>query len=170
MHVMMDLETYGTRPGSVIRSIGAVAFEYGLGREFYLNIELASCLRAGLKVDDDTVNWWKRFPEAEKLLNTDPVELMTAAEAFHQFFNSVGAIYIWSHGSSFDIVLWEEACRKIGVKVPWKYSSLRDTRTWYAAHKFKTSDIPFTGTPHHALDDAKHQAICVIAAAGGGAA
>lgn len=40
-NVMLDLETFGTQPGSVIRSIGAVVFDPfsdKLGKEFYVNM------------------------------------------------------------------------------------------------------------------------------------
>ncbi len=59
-NVMIDLETLGTRPGSVILSIGAVEFDrdLGLGREFYVELNQASSITAGLTTDDATVDWW----------------------------------------------------------------------------------------------------------------
>lgn len=66
-HIMIDLETMGTRPGSAILSIGACSFDPNwLGgsdsdhepgearRTFYQNITLASCLDAGLTIDAAT--------------------------------------------------------------------------------------------------------------------
>ena len=68
MHVMLDLETWGTRPGSALRSIGAVTFGLNatsVGARFYRNIDKESCLLAGLTVDTETVSWWlKQAPEA----------------------------------------------------------------------------------------------------------
>lgn len=61
-HVMVDLETLGTKPGSVILSIGAVTFDLdGSGRDgrtFYQRVNIQSCLDAGMTVDGDTVEWW----------------------------------------------------------------------------------------------------------------
>ena len=53
--VMLDLETWGTMPGSALRSIGAITFDpYGndgfVEASFYRNIDHVSCERAGLKV------------------------------------------------------------------------------------------------------------------------
>lgn len=59
-HCMLDLETFGTKPGSVIRSIGAVMFDLDgrTGPEFYRNIDEESCVKAGLTYDPSTVSWW----------------------------------------------------------------------------------------------------------------
>lgn len=62
-HVMLDLETYGTRPNSVILAIGAVAFNPSspkLGPEFYSVINYKSSLTAGLLADLATIEWWSR--------------------------------------------------------------------------------------------------------------
>ncbi len=59
-HLMLDLETWGTAPGSALRSIGAVFFDLDgkTGETFYRNIDKQSCLDAGLKIDPATVSWW----------------------------------------------------------------------------------------------------------------
>ena len=60
MDVMIDLETLGIQPGSVIRSIGAVVFDpvtNTLGSTFYQNICADSCKKAGLTTDPDTIKW-----------------------------------------------------------------------------------------------------------------
>lgn len=59
-NVMIDLETFGTRPGSVIVSIGAVEFSMdGIGEAYYRAIDVASSLLAGLTIDEITVKWWR---------------------------------------------------------------------------------------------------------------
>ena len=83
-HVMLDLETFGTRPGSVLRSIGAVTFglRAGLGEEFYRNIDKQSQLELGLTVDAQTEAWWARqSEEAQRHLLDNPAPLATAAIA-----------------------------------------------------------------------------------------
>lgn len=61
-NIMLDLETLGTCPGSVILQIGAVRSNNGLER----TITIDSCLRAGLTVDGDTIGWWLRQSEAAR--------------------------------------------------------------------------------------------------------
>ena len=66
--IMVDLETLGTAPGSVILSIGAVRFdvEKGLLDEFYVNIDVESSQRLGLTIDGDTVMWWLKQSDAAR--------------------------------------------------------------------------------------------------------
>ena len=55
------------------------------------------------------------------------------------------------------------ACyRAVDLPAPWSYRAPRDCRTIYEAAG--GVEIPFEGTQHNALDDAKHQARCVIEA------
>ena len=58
-HIMVDLETWGTTPGSDIRSIGAVVFDPvagTLGNEFYVNVVGGE--KVGLTRDPETEEWW----------------------------------------------------------------------------------------------------------------
>ena len=70
MHIMIDLETMGTRPDAPIVAIGAVAFRPdsqhkdgemelgGIYGTFYMTIDLAKSVREGAVIDPDTVMWW----------------------------------------------------------------------------------------------------------------
>src|ERR1700721_3055421 len=87
-HVMADIETLGTRPGSVILSIGAVAFDHrqGLGPEFHVKINQQSSERAGLTVDKGTLAWWMRqSPEARALLDETRNGGVDLENALNQF-------------------------------------------------------------------------------------
>ncbi len=164
LHVMLDLETWGTRPGSALRSIGAVAFDTGtnVGDTFYRNIDKGSCDVTGLTVDPETVAWWKKqSPESAAALLVDPRPLPDVADMFHSWFRNVGARFIWSHGGNFDEPLWSAACRAAGKTAPWKYWDARCTRTIYDAAGIDLRSLPREGTYHNALDDAIHQARCV---------
>jgi len=165
-HIMFDLETFGTAPGSVLRSIGAVAFDpwgEGHGKEFYANIDRASCEALGLKVDPATEKWWAgQSREAENQLLANPVALTDVVKSFHDFFRASGAEYVWCQGANFDSVLWEAAAKATGVKfMPWKFWNVRDTRTAYHLAKFNEKSVAREGTYHNALDDARHQVVCV---------
>lgn len=169
MHIMLDLETFGTRPGSVIRSIGATAFDptdptvqYPEDFSFYRNIEHNSCLECGLTVDEATRKWWdQQSPEAIDKFMEDPQALPQVVLDFNAWFNRIGAEKVWSQGSNFDTVLWEAACAAAGMRAPWKFFNTRDTRTVYDIASFNTGVVPREGVYHNALDDARHQARCV---------
>src|SRR6185295_14509047 len=126
-HVMLDLETFGVRPGSVIRSIAAVEFEVDgrTGDRFYRNVDRRSCEIAGLTIDPETVAWWRTQPaEVEALLRKDPRPLVEVARDFYKWFNGIGPanrMRLWSHGASFDGPLWQAAAEAAGGAVPWAH-------------------------------------------------
>lgn len=166
-HIMLDLETFGTKPGSVLRSVGAVAFELDgtMGPEFYYNIDHESCALAGLKVDASTAAWWSQQSKAAReALLVDPHQLAWVVVNFHGWFIANGGVTVWSQGANFDPALWEAAAEAVNEKVPWKFWNVRDTRTVYDVANMNPTLVKRTGTYHNALDDAKHQVRCVAAA------
>lgn len=165
-NVMLDLETWGTRPGSSLRSIGAVVFDPHTDEigpnEFYANIMDDSCKQAGLTKDDQTVEWWSRQSQkAQDSLVESPLTLTEVASSFNQWFRKQHGIFVWGQGANFDPVLWECAMRAVQMPIPWKFYDVRDTRTVYDVAQFDSRSVRRTGTYHNALDDARHQAVCV---------
>ena len=163
--VMIDLETLGTAPGSVVLSIGAVEFdpELGtLGREFYTTINQGSSLGAGLKIDSSTVAWWKtQSIEAQKVLyatcEENGPQIMPALMDFGLFLSGCGPnVRVWGNGSDFDQPILTAAYRAVGLEAPWKFWNNRCYRTLKSL--FPETPMLRTGTHHNALDDAKSQA------------
>lgn len=170
VHVQLDLETYGTSPGSIIRSIGAITFdlddETRGGETYYANILHSSCEAAGLTYDQSTVDWWaNQSAQAKAHLETpEPRPLATVVEEFHRWFRREVGKYVWCQGASFDVVLWEVAARAVKQGVPWRYYHVRDTRTAYDLAGLDPRTVVREGTHHSALDDARHQVRCLRAA------
>jgi hypothetical protein len=169
MHVMIDCETWGTRPGCALRSIGAVTFELdgtGTGADYYRNINLQSCLDAGLKIEAGTLLWWDdQADEARRALRVEPQPLNAVLVGFASWFVKQGGEQVWAQGANFDPVLWETAALAAGVtRLPWKFYNVRDTRTLYELAGFDPRSIKRAGTYHNALDDARHQVACCQAA------
>lgn len=165
-HIMLDVETWGTRPGCAIRSIGAVVFDPSgrvpEGQAFYANIYGETCTAAGLHIEAGTAEWWEdQSPEAKAHLKDDPLPLRDALEQFQAFFMRNRGRYVWGHGASFDAPILGEAFRRLSLSEPWGFWNLRDTRTLYDVAGVSLRDIPREGTHHNALDDAKHQALVV---------
>jgi len=161
MHVMVDLETLGTAPGSVIISLGAAQFnEGGVISTFYRRIDAQSCVRAGLTMDASTVEWWmNQSADARHVFTQKGDALHDALHDFCGWFPK-GAC-LWGNGATFDNVLLDSAYRAIKLDKPWPYWGDRCYRTVKALYKHIEAD-PFEGVKHNALDDAVHQARHVV--------
>lgn len=164
MDLMLDLETLGTLPNSVIISIGAVTFDYnnytnGISSKFYATI------KPDLKnysVTYDTISWWmKQSEEAKQVFNHTSISTFEALYRFRSWLSTVTIQNIWAHPSSFDIVIIENALRKEAIEIPWNYRQIRDSRTLLDTTGIKIAN---TGIHHNALDDATAQALAVIEA------
>lgn len=170
MHVMLDLETFGSKAGCVVRSIGACLFNphsVGFTETFYANIDHQSCIDAGLQVEQATADWWSRQDQAaQECLTTDLRPLSVIAVTFKAWFRHHGATHVWCHGASFDVPIWEAAARAVNENVPWHYTKVLDTRTLYHIGAFNVKSVPSVGVAHNALDDCKFQVACVQTAIG----
>lgn len=166
--IMIDIETLGTRPGSVTVSIGAVEFnaETGtIGRQFYTRVSPKDGFKQGLTIDVDTVLWWMQQDENARQ-TTFFGEQDTLWFALHRLgewvkVNSTPDLRVWGNGPSFDLVQLEEAYRSVNQDAPWSFRAHRDLRT---LRDITGVDIPQVGTTHNALDDAMAQAMAVIKA------
>jgi hypothetical protein len=159
--VMLDLETLGTVPGSVIISIGAVCFDpasRALGAEFYTVVSVASCREAGLTLDPDTIAWWgDQGADAKTVLDIASTAGQTLTDALKAFavFLPAGA-RVWGNGSDFDNALIASACRAVSLPLPWKFWNSRCYRTLKGLFPGVYAP-PRVGVHHNALDDAKYQ-------------
>lgn len=165
-HIMIDLETLGTKPGSIILSIGAVRFSRNkIESSFHIHIKPESCEEAGLKADTSTMLWWlNQSDEARKKLligQKNAEKLSTTLLHFSSWMYDQGRpdrdqVFVWGNGASFDLVLLSSAYKAVGFPIPWIYPNERCYRTVKALSKRK--EIKREGTHHDALADAIHQA------------
>jgi len=166
-HVMVDTETFGTAPGSILRSIGAAVFDPRtgeIGATFYANIDRTSCEEFGLTADPRTEAWWEdQGPEAQAALLPDQRHIADVLLDFDGWWREVSGEYIWSHGANFDEVLLGVCWRAVlGIDPPWKFWNVRCCRTVLALGN-RRPDKHRVGIKHYALDDAKSQAVAVAA-------
>ncbi len=163
-NVMIDLETLGTKSGSVILSIGAVAFSPGQPEEEWSTFDsgainvAASRKVYGLRIDEDALAWWLRQePAAMQVLHAaleGGVMLVAALGAFTRWFPKKAKV--WGNGANFDNVLLRVAFEAASLACPWPY---------YDDHCYRTMKTMFSGVPkpefqgikHNALTDALHQ-------------
>jgi len=170
-HVMADIETLGVRPGSVILSVGAVAFDPyrgTLGPEFSTCIDPVESQAAGLTIDAGTVRWWMQQDEAARMrameLGDTPHRALTNLAIWIEKLNAPRRI--WSHGATFDPVMLDAAFDRLELRKAWSHRDVRDTRTLYDLAGIEDlSEFRSPGDVHHdALSDARTQAWAVIAA------
>lgn len=184
-NVMVDLETYGTKPGCPILSIGAVYFDPRtgkLGKEMYEIVNLESCLKLGLVIDPETVKWWDEQSEEARLvlelakvnkgsyspkkqggtgrgITAPPnVGIGRVLDILTEFLEPAGKknVKVWGNGSDFDNVILAHCYQATKRDLPWEFWNNRCFRTLKALSALK---MERTGTHHNALDDAKTQAI-----------
>lgn len=164
-HIMMDLETMGTSPGSAITQIGAVDFdlEGGMGEGIKINISLRSCGAYGLTFDPDTIGWWMKQEDAARrsVFEGPKYDLPRALVKFANYVQHVKGKFMWGNGATFDNVLLTCAYDKVSTDRPWHFRDDRDMRTVTSLAKMMGIEVPWEriGVAHDALDDAKTQAL-----------
>jgi hypothetical protein len=161
-HVMIDLETMGTTPGSAIVSIGAVLFDPRVGKiskdTFYRELDWEGQNRI---VDKDTHDWWygPKVNDAAR----------EALGGFDDLADVLGELAdwlpkdakVWGNGSCFDITILENAHYKLKMDIPWKFWNIRDCRTVLDMYESKRGGFNKSGNlaeAHNALGDALFQA------------
>ena len=150
-------------------SIGAVAFDNTkLGEEFYIVVNSESCIAAGLKVEQGTLNWWEGQSEAARTVlamarhDDTSDSLHNSLVLFNQYLQKFGPdVRVWGNGADFDNAILYAAYAAVGLRPYWKFYSSRCHRTLKAL--FPSVLIKRDGGTHHnALDDAKAQAAQAI--------
>lgn len=144
--VSLDLETLGTKPGSVITQIGACAFNADepwwdsdtLLTQTYMSqqifIDPNDCAKFGMQVEWDTIKWWmEQSEEARKALCTavGVVGLFDALQDLTSFIrlHCRDDFRVWGYGANFDVVLLEDAFKRINRQPPWGYRQVMCGRT-----------------------------------------
>lgn len=165
--LMIDLETLGIEPGSIIVQIGAVGFdleggEESIGESLNIKIDIGSSLVEGFKTNQNTLNWWSEASQEAKemVFSGDKVSIREALTKLSEFIQNrcSQSVKVWGNGSFFDISLLEFAYRKLDMTIPWEYYNVRDMRTIMDTRVCKSSGcLAFTGIRHYAVDDCKYQ-------------
>ena len=192
IHVMIDLETMGTKHGSPILTIGAVLFDpheqdnvHSLeSRSFLRRVDIADAFTNSNGADPETLKWWLQQDDAaiKALVEGETVTLRQAlldfrnycvdrnAELERKFFpNWSGfpvACIVWAKAPDFDCKMMEAAAAFCGEKFPFMFYQYRCVRTLQdLAWPNGPNDVPkfAAGTLHDARADAVNQALVVQA-------
>ena len=159
-HLMLDLETMGNKSSSSIISIGALEFDIKTGetgKEFYVNVDLQSCLDLGLNVDGSTIMWWMRQEDkARKALdNGNVVSIKEALLMFSAFCNK--DYEIWGNSARFDLGLLQDAYDAARIPICWDFRKERCVRTLVSFNPDVKKKFSSNGVLHNALDDCYFQ-------------
>ena len=174
-HLMIDLETMGTKPNAAIVAIGAVFFEPStgeIGEKYYSTVSLESDVSIGGEMTPSTVMWWlSQGSEVRAEVVTARKSILTALTELkifvHENKSGKSDPIVWGNGSSFDNIILRQAYERIKHPAFWPFWNDRDVRTIVDMGRNAgidpKCDIPFPGERHNALDDAVHQAMYVSA-------
>jgi len=158
VNCMVDLESLGTEPNSVILSIGAVKFKDGeIYDEFYERIDPQSCIDYGLEVDIRTVMWWLQQKEDARNEVCKPGNPLNVVLIHFAEWCYSSDVRVWGNGATMDNTILANAYKKVKIPKPWGYKG----DMCYRTIKNLNPDIKIeqTGVYHNALDDARNQAV-----------
>lgn len=169
-HIMVDLETLGTKPNSLMLTIGAIRFnpwkndidtDMNDMDTFYRRVSFESYEGLDHVIDDATLEWWGKQDEsvrAEAFAEDDRHDIRNVLVDFHKWCGGIDAI--WANGTGFDLNILEHFSRELKRGVAWNYWQARDARTLYAL----TPNLERPkGAAHHALWDCWSQLVGVQA-------
>lgn len=174
--VMIDLETAGLSPNAPIAAIGAVRFNpeggptVGPNPEFYVAVNLIG----QAPPDASTMYWWMEQSDEARAAFCEGKNGMPLGKALyrlHQWLTGdaghlfePGPIFegeVWVRGDR-DSVWLDEAYRRVGEPLPYKYSQVRDQRTLVKFAESRGLEMPVNeGVGHNALADAQYQVACL---------
>jgi len=169
-HVMLDIETLGTKPGAVIFQIGAVAFNpFKIetldknndhpSKFLDVRIDVENSLKHGHKIEYGTLRWWLEDGKGplfyELLADETRMPVSVALATLSNFYTSNNARHVWAQGASFDMPLVEAYYTEQGEEAPWKFWQTLDSRTMF---NVEGKRVKRSGVAHNALDDAIDQA------------
>jgi len=164
---MIDLETLGTQPYSIILSIGVVAFDFKTGErgdEFYRTIDVASSKEVGLTSDQHTIDWWAKQDKAVRdalTINTKHIHRVLT-ELCSWFDTKTYDRFVWGNSARFDLGLLENAYTRCGLVIPWAHYNERCCRTIVALNPDIKNSTPKPAGAHHPIVDCHYQIDYII--------
>lgn len=158
MHVMVDIETLSVAPNACILTLAVQQFhplkdnDYDKLTHVYRRISVES--QPDRHVDDNTLAWWAKQPELSKkeaFSESDRYPLLDVLNEIRPLIWQ--SEYVWIQGPTFDLSVLKNAYESYGIKEPWKYFLVRDSRTVFSL----VPDLKKPPIEHHALHDCRRQ-------------
>lgn len=176
-HVMIDTETLGRTPGSVVRSVAAVEFDPRTGetgRQKVWKIDLADSIRYGFKVEASTLKWWMMQSDEARREFVEGAEtpLKDFFEEFMEFLADTDEekdFTLWCLQLDFDVAMLRSMYSWYNLNVygcdeevlPWNFRKVRDVRPYIDALDSAGLLPPKVADRHTPLADCLAQINCV---------
>lgn len=176
-HVMIDTETLGRTPGSVVRSVAAVEFDPQTGetgRQKVWKIDLADSIRYGFKVEASTLKWWMMQSDEARREFVEGAEtpLEDFLEDFMQFIAATDEgndFTLWCLQLDFDVAMLRSMYSWYNLNVyrcdeevlPWNFRKVRDVRPYMDALDSAGLLPPKVADRHTPMADCLAQINCV---------
>lgn len=171
-HIMIDLETLGLEPTSIIRSCAAVEFdpetgETGERKEWKVNMQQA--LDAGFTLSIDTIKWWMaQSGEVRKhFVDEDETDLTDFLYDLRDFIKAHGDdVMMWCLQLDFDLPIlrnhynWLQKgsiLQKDYSSIPWNRRRVRDVRPYMDALEARGFLPPKVADRHTPMADCMAQ-------------
>lgn len=154
--ILIDTETLGVSPTSIITEIAAIAFTMGddgtptVTDHIDLRPDFWEQLADGRTFDASTISFHRTNQTLPETNTPDAIPCIQVIAQLDDFIRQHQPRHVWIQGTDFDRPLIENFCGDHNQPLPWKYSISRDARTAYA--------LAFPGQrhpkrPHKALED-----------------
>jgi hypothetical protein len=176
-HVMIDTETLGRTPGSVVRSVAAVEFDPQTGetgRQKVWKIDLTDSIRYSFKVEASTLKWWMMQSDEARREFVEGAEtpLEDFLEDFMQFIAATDEgndFTLWCLQLDFDVAMLRSMYSWYNLNVyrcdeevlPWNFRKVRDVRPYMDALDNAGLLPPKVADRHTPLADCLAQINCV---------
>ena len=178
--IMIDEETWGTRPDAVVTQLAFVAVDLDdpemILRQAEVYLPIQPQLALDRKIDADTIiNFWFQqegaYETHQMNLGNDMDELVALVGSIHakitEVIGDADYVEVFSRGSDFDFPIAQSLFDMVGLpQTPWAYNKKYDLRTTMLEAGISTSDVerPAGLKKHHALSDCKYQLMCLFEA------
>lgn len=176
-HVMIDTETLGRTPGSVVRSVAAVEFDPQTGetgRQKVWKIDLSDSIRYGFKVEASTLKWWMMQSDEARREFVEGAEtpLEDFFEEFMEFLADTDEerdFTLWCLQLDFDVAMLRSMYSWYNLNVyrcdeevlPWNFRKVRDVRPYMDALDSAGLLPPKVADRHTPLADCLAQINCM---------
>lgn len=163
LHV--DNETYDTRPSAVVLTVGCVLVEGDkIIEEICFGVDVAEQLAKGRTISASTLQWWMGQGEAARKALFDDIRIMSIDEGRKIMkYAGVRVERVWSRPGMFDLPMlrslfgqdiWDDMDEKRFGRGYQKEADMQGLVLELDPRRELSGT--FEGTPHNALDDAKH--------------
>ena len=160
---MLDLETMGVCPSSIILSVGVVIFDdfYKIIDKKMWVLDKKEQLQLKRTYNENTLTFWKNQPkEAKEQFNTKEIYSVNRfKEDFYIYIKKFNIDSVWTSAPVLDVGCLHTLYGD-GDYLPWKYNQVRCLRTIRDYMKeFPKRDGD--NIHHDCLDDCEYQILCL---------